>query len=454
LRAMDGRYKGSAKMLAAKPTSVSLGNILLVVYTVFLFGGALGAYNIGSIPIQWLVNVGLITTVVLVALTDRLYVVPGSKPLLWLFVWGLFVTGFNILLNDYASLMPPLATTSYSIFVSLRFVQISAFISAIYLVYWLLARGYRDSIIKWTVIIGTLISIAAIYVYIAQVYGLPEPLRTRMATGGGLQQSTVFTYAFHRAMGTFREPSSLARWLVVPFFMSFIYRRSAFNLYAILIGGVLLLTGSMAGIMGVVSGLIGALFLATLCKFRNLKKIIRFVLPLGFAVLIFSLIVVPYTGGSQNLLQVIGSRVAPIMTKGMSASNQGYVYEYVENTPIPLFGRGFGNANILFGKYLGSELMGAFLSLYVQFLCSTGLVGLFLLSLFLLRPVGQVIASMRSSATRATDSSLFFMLAAYLSWLAMFVVRSEELPIMFAVVFALLAYDIHHYHRRKEGKLV
>lgn len=414
--------------------------MLLAAYIILLFGSALGAYNLGSIPIEWLVNVGLIIIVVLVALTDRLYVVPGSRLLFWFFIWGVFVTGFNVLLNDYAALMPSLATTSYPIFISLRFVKILSFISAIYLVYWLCARGYEDSIIKWTVIIGTLISFVAIYMYIAQVYGLPELPRTRMGTGGG-QQATVFTYAFHRAMGTFREPSHLAEWLVVPFFLSLVYRRRTPNIHTILIGVVLLLTGSLTGIIGAATGFIGAILLANPFKLRNLKTVSRFVLVFLLALAVSYVVVVPYLGGTKSLFQVIGHRLAPIIEGGPMQSNRGYIYRYIADAPLPLLGYGLGDANILLSGYFGAKLVTSFLSLYFYFLFSTGILGLALLCLFLFRPVVKAIRILRKS--RTTDRFLFIS-AAYFSWLIMFAVAPEEFCMMFAVAFALLAYEIHH----------
>ena len=445
VRAMDSGFRDPVKKLVTRPTSFGSSCMPLAAYIVLLFGNALEAYNLGSVPIEWLANVGLIIIVVLVALTDRLYVVPGSKLLLWFFLWGLFVTGFNILLNDYASLMPPLATTSYPVFVSLRFVKILSFISAIYLVYWLCARGHEDFIIKWPVIIGIFISVVAVYIYIAQVYGLPELPKTRMGTGGG-QPSTVFSYAFHRATGTFREPSHLGEWLVLPFFLSLFRRRRILNIHTIFIGSVLLLTGSLTGIIGAVTGFAGAVLLANPFKFRNLKTVLCFALVFSLALVIFYIVVMPYAGGTKNLFRLIGHRLAPIITGGPMQLNRDYIYRYIADAPFPLFGYGLGHANILLSKYFGAKLVTSFLSLYFYFLFSTGILGLALLCLFLFCPVTRAVMILKKSHTA---DRFLFMSAAYFSWLVMFAVRSEEFTMMFAVTFALLAYEIHQQRLRR-----
>ena len=98
-------------------------------------------------------------------------------------------------------------------------------------------------IVQRTTAVGVLCAAMALYIYVAQLSGLPEPPRTRMGTGGD-QQATTFTYAFHRAMGTFQEPGDLASWLVLPLFLSFLARGRYKNLGSIAIaalGSVLLL---------------------------------------------------------------------------------------------------------------------------------------------------------------------------------------------------------------------
>lgn len=429
-----------------KTTGNTKVSAFLLIYAALMFGNALDAYNLGPIPVQWLAQLGTIAAVLFLGCTHKLYIVPGSQVLLWFLLWALLVTTFNSAINDYKSLMPPLATTPYPVFISLRFLTILSFISTLCLVYWLLVKGYRDSVIKWTVIIGTIVSVVAIYIYIAQIYGLPELPRNRISTDGvtaGEGQPVVFTYAFHRALGTFREPSHLAEWLVVPFFLSLIYRQSVLhNIHTILIGTAILLTGSLTGILGSALGFVGAIFIFNPFKLNNLKTLLRFAVIVLLALVIFNSIVVSYGTGEINLFQVIGDRLAPIFFEGgMKESNRSYIYEYVANTSIPLFGSGLGNANILLSQYLGVEVVASFLSLYFNIVFSSGVLGLALLFLFFFRPVIKILVIKKLRQSK----KILLILAAYLAWLIMLAVHAEELPMMFAVACALLAHEIYRH---------
>jgi hypothetical protein len=43
------------------------------------------------------------------------------------------------------------------------------------------------------------------------------------------------------------------------------------------------------------------------------------------------------------------------------------------------------------------------------------------------------------------DSQIIFTIAPYISYLAMFAVHSEEFSIMFAIIYALMIYEIRRY---------
>jgi len=433
-------------MKPSKTYSFTSEKLFLVLYCTLFGGSALEAYNIAFVPIEWLIKVGLIAVVLFLGFTRGVYIVPGSRVLLSFFFWALLVTAANSLFTDYASIMPSLATTPYPIFISLRFLNILSFVSALYLTWWLLVKGYKDRVIKWTVVIGFIFALLAIYIYIAQIYGFPELPRTRMSTGGQTDAYRLvrFSYAFHRATGTFREPSHLAEWLVLPFLLSLglaRYRKSFF-LYATLIGAVILLTGSLTGIIGTAIGLLGAMLFSMFFNFRG-KSISFFYVTLSFlfALGIFYVVSVPYEEGTKSIFHVILERLTPVIEKGLEGTNRAYIYQYLANVPFPIFGYGLGHANLLLSKYLGIQFVGAYLNLYVNTLFSTGIIGLVLLCLFVLSPVIRAITILRK--THPTNR-LLLILAAYFSWLVMFAVRAEELGIMFAVAFALLAHEIYH----------
>ncbi len=410
---------------------------ILCAYGVLLFGDAMGAYSIGSVPIQWMTHVGLITIVLLLGLASRLHAVPGSLPILAYVLWAVVTTVFGALLHDYASLMPPLATTAYSVFISLRFASILAFIATTYLVYWLLAEGYRDACVRWTILIATIIALAAIYIYVAQTYGLPELPRTRLGTSGG-EQAVKFSYPFHRAIGTFREPSHLAEWLVLPFVLSLVFTRTGISLANISMGLAILLTGSLTGMIGITFGLVAAALVTNRLRPRVPKLFARLVAAVVLSLIAFTGVAVGYGGSDADLFQTISERVKPILVGGLRESNRGYIYEYLENSSMPGFGFGLGNANLDLTQYFNSEAVVSFLSLYFNVAYSAGVPGLILLCLILFPPLIGVLTLKELNGR----NRMLAIVAGYLGWLIMFAVSAEEFTMMFGVAFAMLAYEV------------
>jgi hypothetical protein len=410
---------------------VAFGTLVLTIT-----GTALAAYNVGPVPVQWLAQSLVFGTVLLLGLR-YLYPVPGSALFACIFAWALAVTLVNSLLRDYGSLMPQLVTSSYPIFIALRFVALLSFAATVYLVYWLLREGYRDRVVRAVVIIGTATAALALYIYVAQLYGWWEPGRTRQGTGAA-EQVTTFTYAFHRAMGTFREPSHLAEWLVVPFFLGFLVSGRLRHVSMIVIGGALLLTGSLTGIMGAVAGLGAAMVLTNPFRRGQLKVMLQAVLVGAVAVVVFNLFAAGYYAESKGLFGVIAERLEPILWgEGMAASNRSYVYTYISDEPLRVVGVGLGHSNIEFSAHHGFSLMGSFVSLYFNYLQAVGVVGLGLMLIYLGFPVVRAVGLPGKRKNR----DLTILLAAYVAWLVMFAVHAEEPGIMFGVAFALLVYE-------------
>jgi len=430
-----------------KINKVRITDVAILVFSILLIANALGAYCIINIPLEWLSQAGFIAVIIFLFIDRNLYFVPGSKILFSLFFWAIIVTAVNVFFKDYISLMPTLSTTSYPLFVCLRFIKLLSFIAAIYLIYWLLLKGKRHSVIKWTVIIGTVVSVIAVYYYFAWAYGLPTFLPNRLSTGGNIPTKFgIYTYAFHRAAGTFREPSHLAEWLVVPLFLSFIYCKRKFNIYATIIGTTILLTGSLTGIIGGIIGFIAAIIITNIFKLSNLKIFTRVIVLIFIVLVIFNVLVISYTAERIDIFEIINNRLSPILFKGgMMQSNREYVYKYISNNSLSLlFGSGLGNANILFSQYLNNNLICSFLSLYFNYLYSTGILGVILLCIFLFNPVIKVMLSKKIKQ----DSQIIFIIAPYISYLAMFAVHSEEFNIMFAIIYTLMIYEIRKYKKR------
>lgn len=431
----------SATSSGRRHTELVLSSFLLFSYPLFLIGSALDAYNIAGVPIPWVTRAGLIIVTLILGLFHRLKLVPGTKPMALLLLWGVLVTLLNALRINYAEFLPPLATTPYLVYVLLRVFVVASFLATMYLVYWLLSQGYRATVIRWTVIVATVVALASIYIYVAQLHGFPEPFRTRLGTAGG-EQAIRFTYPFHRAMGTFREPSHLAEWLVVPFFLSLVYRQQRFtNVQSVIIAAALLLTGSLTGIVSIPVGFLGSIVLARGVTNHALRISARFLLAGLLAAVVFSVVASGYDTGKPDLVRLIDDRLTPILFEGgLARSNRDYVYEYVRTAPIPALGVGFGNANLLLSHHLGTETVASFLSLYLYTTYSIGVVGLVLLAVFLLTPIFAILRRKRLERERWVRAYL----AAYLAWLIMFAVNSEELHIMFSIVYCLLAFELFH----------
>lgn len=456
------------RLFSGEPKEVfGLFGILLVL-------NALDAYDIGRVPVTWISQLGLIACVGYVAFRYRTASPPAYKRL-WLFLgWAALITAVNLIVGRYARLMPPGATTPYPVFVGLRFLTILSFIAALYVIYWLLTQGWHERIVKYTILLGTLIAVAAMYIYVAQVYGLPEPPRTRLGTTGALQAVT-FTYDFHRAEGTFREPVILAAWLMVPFLLSLTVRERGYLIPSILMGGTLFLTGSLSGILSLVVGVGAAAAIATAFDVQNVRGLLRAFLVVPFALVLFygfarpsptisphptaplatsastptpgesptttpRLTQSPSATPSQgvNLFGTLGRRIANILKGGFAKSDRNYIYDYVTHNRPPLFGSGLGDANLLLGHYLHARVVASFISLYLAMLYATGILGLALLVFYLVALPWKAIRQ----RGLWSNGRMLFVMASYIAWLLDFAAGTEELTLMFALVSALLAFEI------------
>lgn len=415
---------------------VSYDRAGVLVFTAMFAGTALGAYAVGPVPVQWLVQFLAIGAAAFLLLGRRLSPVPGLGPFPWLLGWAAVITLANVMLFDYPALMPQLATSPYPVYVALRFISLLSFGAAAALTVWVLRRGHREVVVRRIVWVGSVGAAAAIYIYFAQVNGWWEPGRTRMGTSGDAQ-STVFAYAFHRAMGTFREPSHLAEWLVMPFLLSFTYRGRGKNLHVALMAVAMLLTGSLTGIAGVLGGLAGAVILGNPFRADRLRLVSRLALVGALAFLGFNALVVSRRGSNTNLFEIFRDRIVPILSGGLGESNRGYVYEYAAARPLPFLGSGLGNAQLEFSTATSNYIISSFLNLYLSTWYCLGVVGLALLALLLGAPLLRLARSPRYR----TEPHLLPLMAAYVGWLVMYSIHSEELTLVFGILLGLVAWE-------------
>lgn len=408
----------------------------LAAFTAMYVGTSLGAYAFGPLPFQWLTQFGLLGVVAVLVLAKRMPKVPDLWVMVPIFAWAAVVTLGNIVAYDYARVMPPLASSPYPVYLVLRFLAILTFAAAVALVYYLLQHGYRDAMVTRVVWIGSVAALAAVYIYFAQVNGWWEPGRSRMGTGGH-HQATKFAYAFHRAMGTFREPSQLAEWLVLPFFLSFGYRGRWKAAHMLSMSAALLLTGSLTGIIAVAGGLGAALLLGNPLSRRRLRVPLRLAAVAFAGMLVFNAVAVSNRTSAADLIAVVSGRLGPMLEGGVGESNRGYVYEYAADQPIPLVGAGLGHPQLVFAAWNNTQIVSSFLSVYLNYWFALGIPGVVMLAMLLLAPAVRLARNPRYRG----DPDLMLLMAAYLGWLLMFAVHSEELTVVFGIVFGMVVWE-------------
>jgi hypothetical protein len=407
---------------------------VLRIFSALLFLYGLDAYDIGPIPVEWIAQVATVAAVIYLAGADQLYRIEGMKPLVWLLVWSVAATLANSILYDYARLMPSHATTPYFVFIPLRLLTLFVLLSTIHLVNWLVRQGRKEEVVRATVLISSVLALTAIYVYVAQTHGLPELPRNRMATSGG-EQAASFSYSFDRATGTFREPAILARWLLLPLLLCLVSGKRILSLSNTILSAAFLLTGSLTGAVSFIGGLLGGFLLTGPASARNVRALGEIVLLLGAGLGLFYLIAMGKGGSSADLIGTLRDRATPLVVgEGIEATNRAAVFDYVLEHRVPPFGEGFGNANIVLGEDLSVEVIPSFLSLYVCFAYSVGIVGLILLAWFLGRPLLRV---WRLRHWLEPGSALAA-ISGYLAWLIAFAAASEEFTFMFGIAFVLV----------------
>jgi hypothetical protein len=397
----------------------------------------LEAYNIGVIPIPWIACAGfIILAVACIISSDNLMPVPGMLIYFVFLGWVLVVNCFSIF--RFQELLPAGTTLSYELFILVRFVKLITFGFIYYLVHWFLKEGQASILIKGVVWGGIIFAMIAFYVYLAHIYQLPDIPRTRLGTAGGQQATTFSTgkFFYSRAIGAFREPSHLAEWLLLPLCFSFLRSHYLYRLGSLIIALALLLTVSLAGILSLLLGLV-VMIINNPLRRKNLAIIILALFALTAAALISKGIYVDTNNQQTTIYTIVSSRIVDLIHSGVQSSSRGYVYNFISKYPFPITGYGLGNVNILLSNSMGSSLIVSTLSLYYNILYSAGLVGFFLLSIFLLRPALHfMVRNWNSKSLRPS-----FLLMAYVAMLICFTVLTEELTIAFAISAGFLSYQ-------------
>lgn len=393
---------------------------------------ALAAYS-WALPLPLFGYALAICLAPLLATSAHLRLPPTSVTFLCLFTLATVVTIFKVATKDYGDEMPAASSLPYFAFLFVRFFLMLGFFSMLVVSYTVASRIGSEVIVRYVFIVSIVVSIFAIYIYLAQTNGLWEPSRTRAGTGGQDYriQAVRFSYGFHRALGTFREPSHLAQWLVGPFVMAALHRavplasRSLAMATLILTGAAILLTGSLLGYLAVAACL--ALMVA-LHPSGTLRAVAaRSPLLLG------GVLVLVIQGVQQNILYTtLNSRFSVLIDGGVAATNRAEMWTYLTTQVPPILGYGIGNSNILLSKFNGSSLMSSHLSLFSNYYFSTGILGLGMVAWIMLAPIVQVAAM----GLRQRASLLPFLLPCA-AWLVNYSGDAEEFRLMHSVLLGL-----------------
>lgn len=408
-------------------------NTLRLVFACFICN-ALAAYSLLGIPLPW-IGLALAPVAAMLCFVKRRAVsFPGLSFLVLYVLYALLVNLCFYYVGDFEGFMPPLSTTPYLVFVSLRFLTILSVLSFALLLWFLLRQGMGKQLKRFLIGLGCIVSIVGLYIYAAQKLGLPEIPRTRVGTTGLAVEEVKFTYAFHRLLGTFREPSHLAEWLILPMFLAFSEGKKRLP-SQILMSVTMLMTGSMTGICSSAIGFIAALIFFNPLKGKQIKTICSMLILASLSLYIAQSSIYSTPGEEKGILDVLEERTTGIFERGMETSNRDYIYDYVKNNPPSLFGVGLGNSNLLLAQYLNRNAVSSFLNIFFAALYSTGILGLTLIACFFFTPIYQALKRRRAFVRERKNVFLF---AAYISYCVVYCVAAEELTFAFVTTYALL----------------
>ncbi|HRK21886.1 MAG TPA: O-antigen ligase family protein [Fimbriimonadaceae bacterium] len=404
-------------------------------FGLYLLSG-LQAYALGPIPFDWFAQFGFIGLALTLFFLGRPLPMPYLRPYAWIVGWAVVVTAIGAGTHDFASMMPEVSTSSYPIFIGLRFLVFASFSATAYVVAWILTHGDSERLFRTLIGIGTALAIVALYIYVAPALGLPEPPRTRLGTAGG-EQFTTFSYAFHRALGTFREPSHLASWILIPFFVSVGRNGVLPTIPTLLMGGALLLTGSLTGILSAAIGFLAATLLFGSKRSTGLRVSLQMSMVVAAGAVLFLVWTQVGSSESANLFEALGDRIVPILEAGgLEDTNRGYVFRYISDTGLPFFGLGLGHPNLVMTRDLNLNITGVFSNLYISTIARMGWIGLILM----LYAFSQPLLGAWFGRRRANPKIIWSATAGYVAWLSIFFVLYEEPTLSFGVATALLMF--------------
>lgn len=411
-------------------------NVLYAFVGLFFLHG-LEAYSLGPIPIDWMGQAGFMALGAYLAIRAPVKLPSEFRGFVAFFVWALLVTVVSSSLRDYSIYMPPDATNPYPIYMALRVVFFLAFFGAGYSCWWLCRQGLEERLIRAIVLLATFFAMIALYIFVAHIVGLPEPPRTRMGTTGQ-EQATEFALGIQRALGTFREPSHLACWMLLPLMLALRKPGRLYGIPLVCIGLAIILSASLTAYVSVLVGLLLSFLLFGWRSKRVLASMAAVAMVLVLSVFTFDYVAQTASKSRMSLYELVTRRIEPLVEdKSLKGSNRGFIYQYVESLDTGPVGDGWGNGNLRFAHELGTDIVAAFSSLYLAALVSTGQVGFLLLVGAVIWPLARAL----TNARRVGVAEMMWATAGYIAWATSYTGLYEELYPGFALALAFLAWQ-------------
>ena len=447
--------------------NLKYSKILLYSVSLFLVFEGLDAFSINNIPVYWIGVASLVFVYLFCYLFGfRTFNINLFSLRNWV-IYGIFITLFQSLFNDLV--LPKYASTSYIQYISLRILRILLFLVIVYSLNYILKKYDYDEILKFFLISCILISFLSLISYFSYIYGYSDFPRTRQGSGGWTQPIQRACNIL-RNYGTFREPSFLAIW-TVPFIPYFFYLGKKNKLWFFLSVFPILsvvLSRSLTGIIAFVSATLLVILLMRFIHKRidiNLIFMLILFLSVIFTSSLFSYQFPPDEAtclsqegeciciledrldelkSSKNVSEATFGRFSEITSRGLDAfENTAFLFDYVSNTGISIFGDGYGYSNISFSYaadeatkrivdnqiiYRNPGQVVSFNNLYANILMSTGLFGLFWFLYILIEVLRKIIIK--------NNQLQSYLLISFISTLFVYSYQAEELSTHLAIAIA------------------
>ena len=202
---------------------------IVIFFSIFLI--FMDAYEFFSIPVSW-IGMSLLFLISLFEYKDLFN--ENVKHIL-------IIAMSIVLIPQIFYLLFFESTNSDLSYIFLRIYNLVSFVFVLFFTIHYLQKENLNLFFKFTKYFIFIFSVATIYIFLAQIFDLYEPLRNRSNTNiyGESVQSIFWLSEPHRAMGTFREPVFLVTFFF-PIILLYLYNTKEKNIIISIVAGIAL----------------------------------------------------------------------------------------------------------------------------------------------------------------------------------------------------------------------